>query len=257
MHKSLKEKLIKYFESLGLEVSTDTNAHGNKGYFSNNKIEISSTIKKRKFVPTLLHEFSHYIHMKIEQNLLQTGGNINAIFDLPVEDNNGNKIGKILQEELLLVTNFVDKSSSCNLLKSYIGKLNNKIDKLEYKIKQEYPDFKKTKKNNDFGNFTNTVTKKAASLSTPKVFLSYNKLIIAQREKRRIYRCIDKYKKYYSTPTELFARFIEGLYIDYEKVKKIAPEAFKRFFNLLESGYYYELKNIFQIMNQSKRIFSD
>lgn len=254
MHRSLKEKLIKYFESLGIEVCTDTNAHGNKGYFSNNKIEISSTIKKRKFVPTLLHEFSHYIHMKIEQNLLKTGGNINVIFNLPVEDTNADKIGKILQEELLLVTNFVDKSSSCNLLKSYREKLNNKIDKLEYKIKKEYPDFKKTKKNKDFDNFANTATKKAASLSRPKAFLAYTELITVQREKRRICRCIDKYKKYYSTPTELFARFIEGIYIDSEKIKNIAPEAFKRFFNLLESGYYYELKNIFQIINQSTRI---
>lgn len=253
MHESLKEKLIKYFKSLGIEVCTDTNAHGNKGYFSNNKIEISKTIKKSKFVPTLLHEFSHYIHMKMEQNLLETGGNINVIFNLPIGNSNVTRTENSLKEELFRVTNFVDKSSLCNLLKTYKEKLDNKVDRLECKIKKEYPNFKKSKKIKDFDNLIGVSERKSASTNLTKAFLAYTELKTVQREKRRICRCIYKYKKYYSTPTELFARFVEGLYIDCEKVKDIAPEAYKRFLNLLGNGYYYELKIVFQVINQSRK----
>lgn len=217
MKEDLKRKLIKYFQSLGIEVDTDTNARGNKGFFSDKKIEISKAINKRKFVPTLLHEFSHYIHMKIEQNLLQTGGNINIIFNLSTK-----KDAENLKEELFKVTNFVDKTSSCNILKSYKDKLSNKIVKLKQK---------KSRTNQAFSNIE-------------------VKLEEVQKEKKRICRCINKYKKYYSTPTELFARFVEGLYIDCERVKNIAPESYKRFLNLLKNGYYCELKNVFEIINQ-------
>lgn len=238
MHKKLKEKLIKYFESLNIEVCTNTNARGHRGYFSGNKIEISKAIKMRNFVPTLLHEFSHYIHTKIEKNLLQTGGNINAIFNLSAE-NCDNEIEKTLQEELFKVTNFVDDGSLCNILNSHKEKLINKIDKLEHKIKKEYPDFRKSKS-----------LKNQTHPDDSKVLLTYAKRETLQKEKRRICKCINKYQKYYTTPTELFARFIEGLYLDKEKVKDIAPKAYNRFFNLLEKGYYHELKNVFQIVNQ-------
>lgn len=221
MHRSLKENLIKYFESLDIEICTNTNARGHKGYFSGNKIEISKTIKKRKFVPTLLHEFSHYIHTKIEKNLLQTGGNIKAIFNLPTKDCD-NETVKTFEEELFKVTNFVDSGSLCSILKSCREKLINKIDKLENK----------------------------AFKSQQALF--YNmELETLQKEKRRICRCINKYKKYYMTPAELFARFIEGLYLDGDKVKDVAPNAYNRFFNLLEKGYYHELKNVFHILRQT------
>lgn len=224
MHRNLKEKLIKYFESLDIEVCTDTNARGHKGYFSGNKIEISNAIKERKFVPTLLHEFSHYIHTKIEKNLLQTGGNINAIFNLP-QKNSDSEIEKKLQDELFKVTNFVDAASSCAILKSYREKLNKKIDKLENK-----------------------------AFKSKKALLYCIELESLQKEKRRICRYINKYRKYYSIPTELFSRFIEGLYFDGKKVRDIAPIAYNRFFHLLEKGYYHELKDVFQIMKLSQEI---
>lgn len=244
MHGIMKKKLIKYIKSLGIEVCTDTNVRGCKGYFSNNKIEISKTIKKEKFVPTLLHEFSHYIHMKIEKNLLQTGGNINAIFNLPAENDN-TKIEEVYQEELFRVTNFVDETSLCNILKAYKEKLNKKISKLECKIKKEYPNFKKSKVNEVFSSVIN-ISEKTTLCCNSSIDLTYDELKSAQKEKRRICRCINKYKKYYTTPTELFARFIEGLYIDCDKVKTIAPKAYQRFINLMKDGYYHELKFVFQ-----------
>lgn len=238
MRGDFKGKLVKYFESLGIEVCTDTDAHGHQGYFSDNKIEISSSIKKRKLVPTLLHEFSHYIHTKIEQDLLQTGGNISAVFNLSDADINEEDF----QQELFEVTNFVDKGSLCTILKSCKEKLNNKINKLETKIKRDCSEFKINKNIKD------------SSLNAFQDNLAYKELLSVKNEKQRICRCINKYIKYYSTPAELFARFVEGLFIDSEKVKNIAPNAYKRFFNLLEKGYYHELKNIFQILSQSAKI---
>lgn len=252
MHNHLKKRLIEYFKSLGIEVYTNVHAHGHQGYFSNNKIEISKNIKKGKFVRTLLHEFSHYIHMKIEKNLLLTGGNINVIFNLPTE-NNGINIEEILQEELFRVTNFVDKSSLCNILKTYKEKLDKKINKLECKIKKEYPNFRKSKINKSFANLTDKAEEKTTSFRISNVFHAYTELKTLQKEKRRICRCINKYKKYYTAPTELFARFIEGIYIDCEKVKIIAPMAYQRFLKLMKDGYYHELKIVFQTMAQATK----
>lgn len=241
MKEDLKRKLIKYFQSIGIEVCTDTNARGNKGYFSDNKIEISKTINKRKFVPTLLHEFSHYIHQKLEPNMVKTGGSLEVLFDLDAkmqrckdakchceekqsfDEAIQEKSYSPFKEELFKVTNFVDKSSSCNVLKSYKDKLSNKIVKLKQK---------KSRTNQAFCNIQ-------------------TELKAVQKEKTRICRCINKYQKYYSTPTELFARFVEGLYIDCEKVKTVAPRAYRRFLNLLKNGYYFELKSVFEIIHQT------
>ena len=44
---------------------------------------------------------------------------------------------------------------------------------------------------------------------------------------------INKLNKYFSKPTELFARFVEGLYIDEQKTRELAPNATVRFFELL------------------------
>ena len=62
-----------------------------------------------------------------------------------------------------------------------------------------------------------------------------------QRLLRRISSRISKLNCYYRRPSELFARFIEGMYIDFGRVDSIAPFAVDRFILLLREGYYREL----------------
>ena len=66
----------------------------------------------------------------------------------------------------------------------------------------------------------------------PKAFAAYIRLKSFQKKQSRISARINKYKKYYERPTELFARLVEGLYVT------------KRFYDLLKCGYYHELVNL-------------
>ena len=65
-----------------------------------------------------------------------------------------------------------------------------------------------------------------------------------EKKQSRISARINKYKKYYEKPCELFARLIEGIYLDREWVEAIAPNVTKQFFELLDNGYYLELKHV-------------
>lgn len=290
VEEELKQKLIKYYKSLGVEVCTHTNAHGYQGYFSDNKIEISKAIRKERIIPTLLHEFSHFIHQKLDPDMVMTGGSIETLFDLTktrqaefLQSENLNLstyqlidlsteknfslphllTSSPIKEELLQVTNFVDKSSECNILECHKKGLDDEIKALGYQIKRDYPHFKKSKKFNEFENFVNEAKSNnilseediEEGSNMPEPFSAYVKLKAAIRERARIHWHINKYKKYYATPTELFARFVEGLYIDSKKICKIANKAYNRFFELLENNYYFELKNVFQLLrNEAQTI---
>ena len=83
----------------------------------------------------------------------------------------------------------------------------------------------------------------------PCEFCAYIRLKSYQRRQSRISGKINRLKKYYSKPTELFARFIEGLYLYPQQVKITAPLSYKRFYELLNSGYYMELSDVFQILH--------
>ena len=74
------QRLIKYFKSIGLTVHTGTKARGHQGFFLNNRIDISKNISENRLVPTLLHEFTHYIHSKLEPYMNKTGGTLEIIF---------------------------------------------------------------------------------------------------------------------------------------------------------------------------------
>lgn len=78
----------------------------------------------------------------------------------------------------------------------------------------------------------------------PRAFAAYIRLKSAVRKQTRISKKINKFKKYYTKPTELFARFIEGLYLDREWVEAIAPTACEQFFTRLENGYYLKLADL-------------
>lgn len=317
---SLKKELIKYFKELGIDVYTNTKARGHQGFFLKNRIDISKNIKEERIIPTLLHEFAHYIHNKIEPEMVKTGGSLEVLFalsNLNEDDYNENSpkvIQKtffgfsfqkkvpcekvhvesrsesliqsqqiILEKELLAVTNFVDEQASNQKLITHKEQMKKKIKLFEGEIKKYYPEFMRSKKFKEFDKYIKKskaryllrydrvqyVSPKLLGFlkmtevftidnlerdfpEMPTAFCAYIRLKSAQRKQRRISARINKYNKYYSKPTELFARFVEGLYLDEAQAQALAPTAAKKFAELLESGYYFELKNVFEILNESK-----
>lgn len=257
--------LIKYFRSIGLEVHTSTKARGNQGFYMKNRIDISKNILPERLIPTLLHEFAHYIHSKIEPFMERTGGSLEVIFD----DNDP----KFYQNELLEVTKFVDKNSKCEKLLSHKDIVKEKIKTFEQIIKEKYPDFRRSKRFVEFNKYmkgsnakyllkydrvklvTRGFSKKIEVYSIdniendfpdmPKEFCAYIRLKSCLKKQSRISAKINKMNKYYSKPSELFARFVEGLYVNKEQVQTLAPNSYKRFYELLNAGYYKELSNVF------------
>ncbi|MBR1908209.1 hypothetical protein IJ818_04665 [bacterium] len=258
--------IIEYIEKQGIKVNTNTKARGHQGFFINGRIDISKNTPENRVIPTLLHEFSHYIHSLIEPSIAKTGGDLKILFN---EENDCSKIF----EELVKVTNFVDENSLHKKLSYHQEQIKNKIKELDKEIKKEYPNFQRSKKFKEL--------EKAVKKTNAKYFLKYDRVKIKgwlfqksqilsidniekdfpelkpsvtafirlksyQKKQTRIAQRINKLDKYYKRPTELFARFVEGIYIDNETVKNLAPISYERFYNLLENGYYKNLKTILE-----------
>ena len=259
-----KKELIKYFKSLGLVVHTSTKARGHQGFFLKGRIDISKDTVESKIVPTLLHEFAHYIHSKIEPDMPKTGGSLKIIF----------KTDEIncFVEELIKVTNFVDGNSLCVRLYEHKDRVKEKINEYDKIIKNYYPQFQRSKKFKEFDKFIKksnaryllkydrvkvidrgffkrsvkiyTIDNIEKDFDMPLAFAAYIRLKSYTRKQAIISARINKYKKYYEKPSELFARFVEGLYLDKEWVEAIAPNVVKQFYTLRDEGYYKELANI-------------
>ena len=258
-----KKELIKYIKSLGLIVNTGTKARGHKGFFLENRIDISKELVDDKIIPVLLHEFTHYIHYKIEPEMNKTGGTFRRIF---------NSDNPIYSAELDKVTQFVDENSRLMDLYKQKNNLKEKILLEESVIKGYFPKFKRSApfkplekiiKKTDMkyllkydrvkiwgGNFTFktriiSVEDMEKDFKGAEIYIySYIRLKSYQRMLNKISSRINRYKKYYSKPAEKFARFVEGLYLDEEWIEAIAPESVKKFYELLNDGYYGELKNV-------------
>ena len=259
--------LIKLFKRIGLEVHTTTKARGYQGFYIKNRIDISKNIPPERVVPTLLHEFTHYIHSQIEPFMEKNGGSLEVIFD----DNNIS----FYEKELIEVTKIVDPNSKFEKLKNHKEIVKSKITDYENIIKKHYPKFMRSKKFKEFDKYikgsnaryllkhdrvkliTRGLNKKTEIYSIdniekdfcdmPEEFAAYIRLKSCQKRQSRISAKINRLEKYYSKPTELFSRFVEGLYLDREKVQKIAPNSYKRFFDLMNSGYYKELSQIINL----------
>lgn len=269
----LAKKLIKYFKSLGLDVHTSTKARGNQGFFRQKRIDISKNISQERLIPTLLHEFAHYIHSQIEPFMERTGGTLETLFD----DN----VTRFYQNELIEVTKFVDKNSKCEKLLEHKDVVKEQMTGYEDIIKAKYPNFMRSKKFLEFNRYikdskakyllkydrvklvtNNLLSKKIEVYSIdniendfmdmPKEFAAYIRLKSCQKKQSRISAKINRMNKYYAKPTELFARFIEGLYINSEYVQKIAPNCCKRFYELLNTGYYKELSQLQSLISKSE-----
>lgn len=258
-----EQELIKYFKSLGIKVHTSTKARGHLGFYLKNRIDISRNIPEHKRVPTLIHEFAHYIHSKLEPGMGKNGGSLLALFK---SDN------PIIMQELLEVTHFVDENSFCKKLEHHKKLIKEEIKKYEKIIKSDYPDFMRSKRFKEFEKYIKKSDAKyllkydriklikgfwskhikiysidtieSDFMDMPKAFAAYIRLRSYQKKQKRVSSRINKNKKYYLRPAELFARFAEGIYIDKEYVQNLAPNTCNIFFELLNNGYYMELKNI-------------
>lgn len=254
--------LIKYLRSIGLNVHTSTKARGHQGFYMKNRIDISKNIPQSRIIPTLLHEFTHYVHSQLEPQIERTGGTLETVFDDDKPD--------FYIDELQKITNIVDENSKFEKLIAHKSLVKNDIKNFEKIIKTKYPHFQRSKKFKEFDKYIKTSDAKfllkydriklisapgkyrLLSISDlekdfpdmPEEFSAYIKLKSCCKKQTRISSKINRMKKYYSRPTELFARFVEGLYLYHDDVKKIAPNSYKRFFELLNSGYYKELAEI-------------
>lgn len=255
-----KKELISYFKSLGIEVNTHTLARGHQGIYFQKRIDISKNCPPSRVVPTLLHEFAHFVHASSDPLAIKNGGNLKMIFG----DENLEKIEK----ELIEITDKFDKNSRIETLLKHKELIKQQIKEQEKIIKAEYPDFMRSKKWNkaeraikktkakwllkyDRVKLVSRFLKKVEIFSVadsqkdfPELepaFRAYINLRSLQRKQSRIARQILKFKKYYLRPTELFARFIESYAIDYNFSYAIAPFAHKTMRESFNKGKYKEL----------------
>lgn len=264
-----EKSLIKFLKSEGIIVKTNTKARSHQGFYCNNRIDVSIKTPKDKRVQTLLHEFAHKIHSDLEPDITKvgsSGGTLTKLFAL--ED-----VSKI-EKELALVTNFVDKNSTFEELEEKKDKIKKQIFLQEEIIKEDFPEFQRSKEFVFAKNFFKKNKTDAKFLlqhdrivlispilrhkkyydiqdidedfaSLPVVIRAYIKLKSLQRRQKVLSSKKNKFTKYYYRPSELFARFIEGFFIDCEKIYCLAPCSCDRFFELLNSGYYRNLSEIF------------
>ena len=256
----IKSELIRYISSLGIVVNTVTKARGNRGFFKEGRIDVSKTLDDESALRTLIHEFAHYINYKLDKKLKH----LDVLFG---EDS------ETIRDELLEVTLFVDENAHCKKLNAEREKLKFEIKTLADSIKNTYPkfslseDFKEFKRYSRFSDvrylekydrvkIQNLFSAKIYSLSTVKrdfpdisePFVSYLKLKSKQRRRAKISRKIGRLNKYYNEPCELFARFVEGIYLDIDTVKNIAPYAFEKFMELYNNNKYEGLRELFSII---------
>lgn len=283
MEKELAKKLIKYFKSLGIEVYTNTKARGHQGFFLKNRIDISKNTKEERLVPTLLHEFAHYIHNKLEPDMVKTGGTLDVLFGLSNSCCWAGKPNLLLTshlspltittiiQELQQITYYIDESSLCHKLKIHKDQIKKKIKILEEQIKKDYPNFMRSKKFKEFDKyikkskakyllkydrvkFISPFLRREENFSIdnieqdfpdmPAAFCAYIRLKSNTRKQARISKRINNLNKYYSKPSELFARFVECIYINEAQARALAPLSTQIFFELIEKGYYLELKEV-------------
>ena len=265
-----KRNVIEFLRSLNIEVKTNTKARGNQGLYQKNRIDISRGLKEEQAIEVLVHEFTHHIHYKIDKDFLKNGGSLENIFDT-------NDIVEI-QAELINVTNLIDKNSRIKMFLEAKEEISKQIKGMQNAIRRDYPEFMRSKKFPEFEKYIKNSDakylvkydairlmlgfffKKERVLTVknleadfpdmPKAFQLYIRLCSMQRKQAKITRRINKLNKYYEKPTELFARYVQGYFSTPETISTVAPITTKRFNELLNSGYYKELKDLFEIFGK-------
>ncbi len=266
-----KKNLVEFLRSLNIDVRTNTKARGNQGLYQNNRIDISCGLNEEKAIDVLIHEFAHHIHHKIDVDFARNGGSIERLFNTYITD--------VIKSELIEVTKQVDDNSKLKIFLSAKEDVVKTIKGMQSAIQRDYPSFQRSKKFLEFEKYIKNSDARyllkydAVKLSDgfffkkekiltvknleadfpdmPKAFQLYIKLCSMQRKQAKISRRINKLSKYYEKPTELFARFVQGYFKNPKAVEKIAPNTVKRFCELLECGYYHELKDLFEIFQKT------
>ena len=262
-----KRNVIDFLRSVNIEVKTNTKARGNQGLYQKNRIDIAKGLKEERAIEVLVHEFAHHIHYKIDKDFIKKGGTINTLFKT-------DDISEI-KKELINVTNLLDKNSRLKIFLDAKEETSQTIKRMQTAIKRDYPEFLRSKKFTEFEKYVKNSDvrylvkydavriikgvffKKEYILTVknlekdfpdmPKAFQIYIRLCSLQRKQAKLARRLNKMNKYYEKPTELFARFVQGYFSTPETISTIAPTSVKRFNELLENGYYKELKDLFEI----------
>lgn len=258
--------LIKYFESIGIEVNYGKNkARGNKGFFlaKNNifRIDIAKNLSEEDELNVLLHEFAHYIHFSYDATLKK--------LDFIFEDFDD----EILEELISLTVDLIPKKSIEPL---YVIKqeLKTDIDGLLGKLKIQNPFFNQSKpdraiekkiKNKGLSallrydkvkiyNFFSYTILSIDSLDKnlyeqDESLILYLKLKSKQRALKRINARISRLNRYYNSNAELFARAFELYFTNSERVMELAPNVYNSFEKLLESGSNIYIEKCYKILN--------
>ncbi len=265
-----KRNVIDFLRALNIEVKTNTKARGNNGLYQKNRIDVARGLTEEQAIEVLVHEFAHHIHYKIDKEFLKNGGSLENIF------NTSNIIE--IKEELINVTNLIDKNSRLNIFLKAKEEAANQIKGMQSAIRRDYPNFLRSKKFPEFEKYIKGSDAKylvkydairlmqgfffkkeriltVKNIETdfpdmPKAFQLYIRLCSMQRKQAKITRRIGKLNKYYEKPTELFARYVQSYFSTPETISTVAPNTTKRFNELLSSGYYKELKDLFEIFKK-------
>ena len=264
----MEEKILEYLKNRNIAVSMKTKARGHLGFYSNEKITISKTLPEEKRLSVLLHEFAHKIHSEIEPEKFSKGGSLEKLFH--VID------AGTIEEELLKVTAYVDENSKCLKLFEMKEEFEQKVKSYENEIKKEFPNFLKSKKFKEYEKYQRKTKCKSKYFlkydhikivspwfgktefytierldedfpDLPCNFKNYFYLLSNYRKQKKVQSKISRMKRYYKKPTELFARFIEGLLKDETRVASLAPTALAQYNALSKIGYYNDLPYVLEI----------
>ena len=278
--KTTKDNLINYVKSLNIYLSINSKSKRRLGCFiqktttyRTNKIKISANLTDKRFIEVLSHEFAHFVHNIMINKTRENEDNLNFVFNI---DKENLEIANLINRELIEVTYYVDKNSTFENLNKQKEDIKNKIKSLELSIKAKYPHFLKSKPFKEFNKYIKNSDARFLlkydniKLITPFLrrekffsiknldvdfkempieFRNYLRLRSLSKKQTNISKRINSLKKYYYSPNELFARFIEGLIIDKNLIQTIANTSFERFYNLLESGYYPYLNEYLSLLN--------
>lgn len=263
-----EEIFIDFLRKQGLVVKTDTKARGNLGTFTRNRIDISIRVPEDRRISVLAHEFAHKIHYDLENDFFATGGTLEKLFKTDYTNT--------ILHELFEVTSVVDPNSLFEKINSKKQEVKKQIKHYELPIKAKYPHFQRSKA---FKEATKILKNSKAkyllkhdrivlvspilrhkeyfSVDTirddfpelPDEIIFYIKIKCLQRRQKSLSARMNKAKKYYHKPSELFARFIEGLFVDKAQIISIAPYTYQKFNTLLNTGYYGELRELISLAN--------